>query len=374
MSLDRTALYRRLLWPLLARTDPESVHERTLRLLEQAQRLAPGRALLRWMAGRVPARPVEVLGLRFPNPLGVAAGFDKDARVVRGLAALGFGHVEVGTLTPRPQEGNPRPRLFRLPEDRALINRLGFPNGGVEAAVPRLRRLSEKEPEKEPGTRRYVLGVSLGKQKETPLAEALEDYRTCLRAVYPWCDYLAVNVSSPNTPGLRELQGGRYLERLLTDLVREAEELAQSHGLTPRPLLVKIAPDLTVPELETILTAIDAAGVDGLSATNTTVSRQGLSDDPRSAETGGLSGRPLEARATEVVARVRELTGGRLPVIGVGGVEDAAGARRKLAAGASLVQLYTGLVYQGPGLAGEIVRGLSGASGEVSETFRPNLA
>lgn len=374
MSLDRTTLYRRLVWPLLARTDPESAHERTLRLLERAQRLAPGRLLLRWLAGPLPPRPVEVLGLRFPNPLGVAAGFDKDARVVRALAALGFGHVEVGTLTPRPQEGNPRPRLFRLPEDRALINRLGFPNGGVEAAVARLRRLAEKDP----GTRRVVVGVSLGKQKETPLAEAVEDYRTCLRAVYPWGDYLAVNVSSPNTPGLRELQGGRYLERLLTDLVREAQELAQSHGVTPRPLLVKIAPDLTVPELETILTAVDAAGVDGLVATNTTVTREGLSPhggaEAPARETGGLSGRPLEAQATEVVARVRELTGGRLPVIGVGGVEDAAGARRKLDAGASLVQLYTGLVYQGPGLAGEIVRGLSGASGEAPETFHPNLA
>jgi len=355
VSLDRTAFYRRLVWPLLARTDPESAHERTLRLLEIAQRLAPGRALLRLMAGRVPAQPVEVFGLRFLNPLGVAAGFDKDARVVRGLAALGFGHVEVGTLTPRPQPGNPRPRVFRLPADRALINRLGFPNDGVEAAVRRLRRLAAQDPE----TRGFVLGVSLGKQKETPLAEAVEDYRVCLRAVYRWSDYLAVNVSSPNTPGLRELQGGRYLERLLTELVREGEEQARRHGVTPRPLLVKIAPDLTDPELETILAAVDAASVPGLIATNTTLSREGLSGGPSSAEAGGLSGRPLETRATEVVARVRELTGGRLPVIGVGGVEDAAGARRKLAAGASLVQLYTGLVYQGPGVAGRILRGIA---------------
>lgn len=354
MSLDRTAVYRRLVWPLLARTDPESAHERTLRLLEVAQRLAPGRAILRWVAGRVPAQPVEILGLRFPNPLGVAAGFDKDARVARGLAALGFGHVEVGTLTPRPQPGNPRPRVFRLPADRALINRLGFPNEGVEAAVPRLRRLSEKDP----GTHRFVLGVSLGKQKETPLAEAVEDYRVCLRAVYPWSDYLAVNVSSPNTPGLRELQGGRYLERLLRELVREGDELARQHGVTPRPLLVKIAPDLTDLELATILAAVETAAVSGLIATNTTLSREGLSGDPRSEETGGLSGAPLETRATEVVARVRELTGGRLPVVGVGGVEDGAGARRKLDAGASLVQLYTGLVYQGPGVAGRILRGI----------------
>lgn len=354
MSLDRTALYRRFVWPLLARSDPESTHERTLRLLERAQRLAPGRALLRLLAGRVPPQPVEVLGLRFPNPLGIAAGFDKDARVVRGLAALGFGHVEVGTLTPRPQPGNPRPRVFRLPEDRALINRLGFPNGGVEAAVPRLQRWAAQDPP----ARGFVLGVSLGKQKDTPLAEAVEDYRLGLRAVYPWSDYLAVNVSSPNTPGLRKLQGGRYLEHLLGELVREGNELARQHGVTPRPLLVKIAPDLTDPELETILAAVEAAAIPGVIATNTTVSREGLSRDPRAEETGGLSGRPLEARATEVVARVRQLTGGRLPVIGVGGVEDAAGARRKIDAGASLVQLYTGLVYQGPGVAGRILRGI----------------
>ena len=352
--MPRNSLYRRFVWPLLARTDPESIHERTLRLLELTQRLAPGRAWLRLIAGRIPAHPVEVFGLRFPNPLGVAAGFDKDARVARGLAALGFGHVEVGTLTPRPQPGNPRPRLFRLPEDRALINRLGFPNGGVEAAVPRLRGLAGKDP----GTRKYVLGVSLGKQKETPLAEAVEDYRRGLRAVYPWADYLAVNVSSPNTPGLRELQGGRHLENLLGELVREGDDLARCHGVTPRPLLVKIAPDLTDPELVTILEAVEAAAVPGLIATNTTVSREGLSGDPRAGETGGLSGRPLEARANRVVARVRGLTGGRLPVIGVGGVEDAAGARRKLDAGASLVQLYTGLVYQGPGVAGRILRGI----------------
>jgi len=363
----RKTLYQTLVWPLLSGSDPEAVHERTLRLLEVTQRLAPGRALLRWVAGRVPARPVEVLGLPFPNPVGVAAGFDKDARVARGLAALGFGHVEVGTLTPRPQPGNPRPRVFRLTEDRALINRLGFPSGGVEAAVPRLAALTARGG---PAERGFVLGVSVGKQKETPLAEARGDYRLCLRAVYPHSDYLAINVSSPNTPGLRELQGGRYLEHLLTELMHESAGLARTHGIPPRPLLVKIAPDLSDAELEEILIAVEASGVPGLIATNTTVARTGLRGAARD-EAGGLSGRPLEARATEIVARVRERTGGRLPVIGVGGVEDAETARRKLEAGALLVQLYTSLVYRGPGIVGRILRGLPGSR---SETFLPPMA
>lgn len=341
--------YRRLWLPLLARTDPERIHERTLRLLELTQRISLGRRLLGALAGRRPGRPVEAFGLRFPNPLGVAAGFDKDARVARGLAALGFGHVEVGTLTPRPQPGNPKPRLFRLRTDEALVNRLGFPNQGAEAAVPRLAALAGRD---------FVLGVSLGKQKETPLAEAAFDYRRVMRAVYPHCDYLAVNVSSPNTPGLRELQGGRYLEALLAELTAQGRELAAAGGIAPKPLLVKIAPDLAPAEIEAVLEAVEASGVAGVIATNTTVARPGLTD-PRGEEEGGLSGRPLEARSTEVVAAVHRAAGGQVPVVGCGGVADAAGARRKLEAGASLVQLYTGLVYEGPGLAGRILRGLA---------------
>lgn len=347
MSLPPT-LYRRLVWPLLARGDAEAIHERTLDLLERTQGWAPGRAMLRSLAGRRPGKPVTVCGLTFPNRLGVAAGFDKDARVARGLAALGFGHVEVGTLTPRPQAGNPRPRIFRLPRERALINRMGFPNGGVEAAVPRLRTLAE---------RGFVLGVSLGKQKETPLEEAVEDYRAVLAAVHRWADYLAVNVSSPNTPGLRRLQGGRYLERLLAELVSETRARGAAEGVAPRPLLVKIAPDLEEGELDEILESVAASGVAGVIATNTTVSRPGLTD-PAAGESGGLSGRPLEERATRMVARIHHLTGGRVPVIGVGGVENGEDVVKKLEAGASLVQLYTGLVYQGPGVVGSILRQL----------------
>ena len=309
--------------------------------------------MLRLIAGPLPRDPVQVCGLTFPNRLGMAAGFDKDVRVATGLGLLGFGHVEVGTLTPRPQVGNPRPRIFRLPQDGALINRMGFPNGGVETAVSRLRQLSQLQLGQAP--RQFVLGVSLGKQKETPLAQAATDYVTVMTAVYPYADYLAVNISSPNTPGLRDLQGGDYLRHLLATLMAENKRLAQKHSLLKRPLLVKIAPDLTEAELDEILDSIQATGVDGIIATNTTLSRDSLTD-PQQQQTGGLSGRPLRQRSTAVIAYIARQT--TLPIIGVGGIHDATTAREKLDAGASLLQLYTGLVYQGPRLPGHIVRQL----------------
>ena len=343
-------LYADLFFPALKRLDPETDPERTLTALALAQSNPAGRLALLRIAGRIPALPVQVGPLRFPNPLGMAAGFDKDARVVAGLTALGFGHVEVGTLTPRPQAGNPRPRIFRLPGDGALINRMGFPNGGVEAAVPRLRALARP--------REYVLGVSLGKQKETSLAEAAADYVAVMRAVYPYADYLAVNISSPNTPGLRELQGGRYLDDLLAALAAENRDLAARAGVAPRPLWVKIAPDLSSDELDEVLAALLAAGADGIIATNTTLERDDLSD-ARRAEVGGLSGRPLRRRSTELIAAIHRRTGGALPIIGVGGVASTDDAREKLDAGATVVQLYSALVYGGPGLPGRILRGLS---------------
>lgn len=342
--------YRRFIFPILRRLDPERAHEGALALLEIAQRWPPGPLMLRLIAGPIPQQPVHLFGLTFPNPLGLAAGFDKDIRVVRGLALLGFGHIEVGTLTPRPQPGNPKPRLFRLPEDGALINRMGFPNAGVTAALPRLRRLSA-------GRRSFQLGVSLGKQKETPLAEAADDYVAVMRAVYPYADYLAVNISSPNTPGLRELQGGAYLARLLSRLCEENETLAKQGRLSrPRPLLVKIAPDLTPQELAEMLDVIQSLPIAGIIAVNTTLSRGGVSHPARE-ESGGLSGRPLATRSNEIIAAIHAHTGGSLPIIGVGGVFNAADLQAKLEAGASLVQLYSGLVYQGPGIAGQILRG-----------------
>lgn len=344
--------YERLLFPAIRYIDPETAHDRTLNALALAQSNPVGRAVLRDIAGDIPNQPVQVGRLHFPNPLGMAAGFDKDARVVRGLALLGFGHIEIGTLTPRPQPGNPRPRVFRLPADEAVINRMGFPNGGVEAAVSRLRALAAKPHD-------FVLGVSLGKQKETPLAEAADDYIDVMRAVHACADYLAVNISSPNTPGLRELQGGRYLEQLLNMLVAGNRELAADAGTNAPPLWVKIAPDLEWHEVDEILEALTAAGVDGIIATNTTLARDGLSESVQT-EAGGLSGRPLRERATALIAYIHRRMGDALPIIGVGGISSAADAREKLDAGASVVQLYTGMIYGGPGLPGRIMRQLAG--------------
>jgi dihydroorotate dehydrogenase len=345
------SLYYRVAYPLLSHIDAETAHDSMLFALALAQRSRPGRWLLRTIAGRLPQRPVQLAGLTFPNVLGVAAGFDKDARITAGLAALGFGHVEVGTLTPRPQTGNERPRIFRLPADHALINRMGFPNDGVEAAVARLRWTMEAK-------HHFVLGVSLGKQRETPLEEAAGDYAAIMREVYSYADYLAVNISSPNTPGLRALQGSDYLRNLLAVLVAESTSLAVQHRLPRRPLLVKIAPDLAWPEVDEILAAVTASGVDGLIATNTTTRRDGVSS-PAQVESGGLSGRPLRERSNEIIAYVSRQTGGRCAIIGVGGVFDAADVQVKLDAGASLVQLYTALVYEGPGLPGRILRALN---------------
>lgn len=343
--------YEKLFFPAIRHLDPEMAHDRTLNALELAQSNSLGRAMLRSIAGEVPVQPVQVGRLHFPNPLGIAAGFDKDARVVRGLALLGFGHVEVGTLTPRPQPGNPRPRIFRLPADGAVINRMGFPNGGVAAAVPRLRALAEHPHD-------FVLGVSLGKQKETPLADAAGDYIAVMRAVHAYADYLAVNISSPNTPGLRELQGGRYLERLLGALVAENRGLAAADKPSP-PLWVKVAPDLEPREVDEIMEALVATGVDGIIVANTTLARDGLADQARS-EAGGLSGRPLRERATELIGYIHQQMGDALPIIGVGGVGSAAEAREKLDAGAAVVQIYTSMIYGGPGLPGRILRDLAG--------------
>lgn len=346
------SIYASLIFPLLRRMDAETAHDRTLAALAWAQATPPGRAFLQLLAGPLPAAPVSLFGLTFPNGVGMAAGFDKDVRAVRGLALLGFGHIEVGTLTPRPQVGNPRPRIFRLPADGALINRMGFPNGGVATAVPRLKALT-------PRPNGCVIGVSLGKQKETPLADAAADYVAVMEAVYPYADYLAVNISSPNTPGLRDLQGGNYLGHLLRTLTTANRSLAETRGMASRPLLVKIAPDLSRAELDDILDAALAQGVDGIIATNTTIARDGL-QDVRQAEAGGLSGRPLTTRANEMVATIYRATNGALPIIGVGGIATADDVRARLDAGASLVQLYTSLVYQGPRMVGRLVRAVNG--------------
>jgi len=333
--------------PLLFRADPESIHGWTLAALQLAGGVGPVRWLLRRMFCVSESRlRTEAFGLTFENHVGLAAGYDKDARAVRGLASLGFGHIEVGTVTRQPQPGNPRPRIFRLPEDEALINRMGFPNAGAEVIRHRLLR---RRPS------RVRIGVNIGKGKDTPLDRAAEDYVELLRTFDGLADYIAVNVSSPNTLGLRRLQARGHLESLLQILVAERSRL----GRTPQvPLLVKVSPDLGEAELEDAVGAITAAGVDGILATNTTLSRDGLRS-PRQQEAGGLSGAPLRERSLGCVRAIVRLTGGRLPVVAVGGIAGPDDARRALDAGAALVQVYTGLVYQGPALVRSILSGLS---------------
>lgn len=334
------------------------MHDRTVAALARAQRNAAGRSLLRRIAGPLPQDPVELFGLKFPNRLGVAAGFDKEVQVTEGLALLGFGHIEVGTVTPQRQDGNPKPRVFRLPQDRAIINRMGFPSSGMAAAHKRLKAAAAEE-------RSYIIGVSLGKQKETHLSQASADYVQVMRAVYPYADYLAVNISSPNTPELRDLQGVKYLGDLLGILTAENDRLAAEMDIARRPMLVKIAPDLSGSDLMDILQAVFDHEIDGIIATNTTISRGGLSD-PQCAQPGGLSGQPLAQRSLEIITAIAHETAGRLPIIGVGGIQTADDVRARFDAGAALVQIYTALIYEGPTLPGRLLRELA-LSGEAVE-------
>jgi dihydroorotate dehydrogenase len=339
----RPALYR------LGRGDPEAVHERTLNVLGRIAAMWPVLTTLHRYFGT--DAPRTVFGLRFPNPVGLAAGMDKNGRALHAWPALGFGFVEVGTVTGNAQQGNPRPRLFTLAESNAVINRMGFNNDGAETLAARLA---------EGGRPPVPLGVSIGKSKVTPLAKVVDDYRTSLRALYPHADYFALNVSSPNTPGLRTLQDRAALTDLLTALREASVELAGDRA--PTPLLVKVAPDLTDGALAELLDVCLAHDVAGIIATNTTLARDGLAPADRRAgeEAGGLSGRPLTERSREIVRFVHDQTGGRLPIIGVGGILDVDDARRMLDAGASLLQLYTGFALYGPGLVRRITRGLAG--------------
>lgn len=326
-------LFERVVRPTLFRLkggDAEAAHEFAVRRLAGLARVPAALAVLRARYGV--SAPRKVFGLRFPNPVGLAAGMDKDGLALPAWPALGFGFVEVGTVTAHPQPGNPRPRLFRLPDSGAVVNRMGFNNAGAGALAARLAAL--------PRPLGVPLGISLGKSRITPLEEAVEDYQTSYRALREYGDYFAVNVSSPNTPGLRELQDRAHLDALLAALVGE------------KPILVKIAPDLPEPAIAELLEVCLARGVAGVIATNTTLARDGLApaDQAGGAEAGGLSGRPLADRAREVVAFVHRETDGRLPIVGVGGIVTPDDAGRMFDAGASLVQLYTGFVYRGPAL------------------------
>lgn len=327
---------------LLFKLDPETAHHLTLQLVRMAGLVPPSRWLLEWMFS-APSKPVHAFGLNFRNPVGLAAGYDKDGVAVYGLSALGFGHLELGTVTPRPQPGNPKPRVFRLIEEQGVINRMGFPGLGMQYASQRLS-VTSKRPQS------VVLGLNLGKNKDTPLENAAEDYITLMRTFAPLADYLAINVSSPNTVGLRRLQGREMLENLLKQISVERLSL----NVQP-PVLVKIAPDLSEDELDDAVGAILDAGMDGMIAANTTLSREGVRS-PLRAESGGLSGRPLTALSDSVLEKVVARVHGRVPVVAVGGIMTPDDAKRKLDLGATLIQVYTGLVYAGPGLVKEIVR------------------
>ena len=334
--------------PLLFRIDPESIHHLTLRLLGYAGATPLSRSLLQLIfAPPSPKSNINVFGLEFANPIGLAAGYDKDGIGINGLSCLGLGHLELGTVTLEPQPGNPRPRIFRLTVDRALINRMGFPNQGAKALLKRLerRRLSE-----------VIVGVNIGKGIRTPVENAAQDYIELLRMFSSTADYIAINVSSPNTIGLRRLQAKDHLDRLLHQCALERESIRSKHRKR-LPLLVKLAPDLSVDEIDDAIDVVLAHGIDGVIATNTTTSREGL-HSASAEEQGGLSGAPLQSRSVSVVSHIHAVTSGSLPIIGVGGIMSGDSAKRMLEAGASLIQIYTGLVYKGPGLIKQILQDL----------------
>ena len=330
--------------PLLFALDPETAHELAFAGLDLAVRSGVAHALAR----RIPASPVAAMGLDFPNRVGLAAGLDKNAAHIDGLAALGFGFIECGTVTPRAQPGNPKPRLFRLPESEALVNRLGFNNDGVAQFLANAQRASW------PG----ILGLNIGKNFYTPNARAADDYLACLRAVCERASYVTVNVSSPNTKGLRDLQSEEALGALAAVLKAEQKLLAHKHGKYT-PIAIKIAPDLTMPAIDGIARILVRHRIDAVIATNTTLARDAVKGRPHADEAGGLSGRPLRAQSTAVVARLAKALDGALPIIGVGGILSGADAREKIDAGATLVQLYTGLIYRGPDLVAECARALA---------------
>ncbi|MDQ5981240.1 MAG: dihydroorotate dehydrogenase [Verrucomicrobiota bacterium] len=345
-------LYQNVCKPAFFRLDPERAHHVAVDSLALLGRVRPLCAVLERLHRLDPAlhRPVECFGLKFPNAVGLAAGFDKNGRAWPAAAALGFGHVEIGTVTHHAQPGNPQPRVFRYPSEQAVINRMGFNNGGAAELAAHLAKLPG------PGRRAIPLGINLGKTKVTPLEQATEDYLGSFRLLADFADYVVVNVSSPNTPGLRELQDASWLKPLLAALVAE-NKVRVAAGKPHRPVLLKIAPDLSWAQVDAALGVIADLGLDGIIATNTTLARPGYFASVN--EAGGLSGAPVRRRSTEIVNYISRSTGGRLPIIGVGGIMDEAAAAEKMDAGATLVQLYTGLIYRGPLFAAEVARALS---------------
>ena len=335
-------MYKSIIRPILFRFDPERVHHFTFGSISFLNKIPGVSALIRSMYQlNNPKLEREVFGLKFKNPVGLAAGLDTDAKIYNELDNFGFGFIEIGTITPKPQIGNPKKRLFRLKEDAGIINRMGFNNSGVEVAVQRLKK-----------NKGVLIGGNIGKNKDTPNENAVEDYKICFHALYDYVDYFVVNVSSPNTPNLRELQD----KEPLTQLLRTLQTLNQQKN-QPKPILLKIAPDLTNEQLLDIIDIVSETKIAGVIATNTTISRDGLQSENKK-ETGGLSGQPLKHRSTEVIRFLHEKSHGAFPIIGVGGIHSAEDAMEKLNAGASLVQIYTGFIYEGPKLIKAINKAL----------------
>jgi dihydroorotate dehydrogenase len=348
--------------PLLFRLLPETAHHLTLQLM-RISGIQPINSILQ-MIYSAPSKPVQAFGLTFKNPVGLAAGYDKDGIAVRGLSLLGFGHIEVGTVTPRPQPGNPKPRVFRLVEDEAVINRMGFPGKGADFVALSLRgalkgrrsnlQLNMRLPRRQRRVARNdtIIGLNLGKNKDTPLEESASDYISLMRTFASLADYLAINVSSPNTVGLRRLQGREMLENLLGEIAAERRTLHIA-----RPIIVKLAPDLSDDELEDALGVILDSGMDGVIATNTTLAREGLWSRHRE-EAGGLSGSPLRVQSEAMLGKIVKIVAGRVPIVSVGGIMSPEDAKRRIDIGATLIQVYTGLIYHGPGLIKEIVKAI----------------
>lgn len=330
-------MYKSLIRPLLFRFDPEEVHHFSFKMIKIMNQLGLGGLIKSAFTVEDPSLEREVFGLKFKNTVGLAAGFDKDAKLYKELSNFGFGFIEIGTLTPKPQSGNPKKRLFRLKEDKAIINRMGFNNGGVEEAVKRLQK-----------NKSVLIGGNIGKNKITPNSEAITDYEICFEALFPYVDYFVVNVSSPNTPNLRELQDKEPLTRLLNAL-----QVKNNQKVKTKPILLKIAPDLTNSQLLDIIAIVEETKIDGIIATNTTISRENLKSEVKS-ETGGMSGAPLKERSTEVIRFLAEKSNHAFPIIGVGGINSPQDAIEKLEAGATLIQVYTGFIYEGPALIKQI--------------------
>ncbi|WP_428033618.1 quinone-dependent dihydroorotate dehydrogenase [Amphritea sp.] len=329
---------------LLFKLDPETAHDLSLNSLS----LMSSVGLNSLFGVKTLSQPVEVMGIQFPNPVGLAAGLDKNGIAIDGMAALGFGFIEVGTVTPRPQPGNPQPRLFRIPEHQAIINRMGFNNQGVDTLLKNIEKSRFDG----------VLGINIGKNFDTPVENAIDDYLICMRKVYDKASYITVNVSSPNTPGLRSLQFGDSLDELLAALKTEQARLVQLHGKYV-PVAVKIAPDMNEEEFGLVAAALKSYEMDGVIATNTTLSRTGVEDSPVAQEAGGLSGVPVRNAATKAIRILARELDGALPIIGVGGITNGFDAAEKIEAGASLVQVYTGFIYRGPELISESVRAIA---------------